>query len=435
MSQTRPYPPVINITADTYADLPDNYIDGALGTTKDTDTAYVFDGPTNTWVVVTAVAVIVPGNVTDTATIDMTVTAGVISSDVVAGSIGNTQLASGIDATKIADGSVTDAEFQYLGGVTSDIQTQIDGKQPVGSYQPLDADLTAIAALATTGYASRTGAGTWAVRTFQNSTTLIWGNPGGVGGNTSGDIQLDSITDAYINNGAAIALTKLAAVTASRVLVSTAGGFVSASGVTATTLAFLDATSSIQTQLNAKQPLDTGLTNIAALTGTGLVCSTATDTYALRSLTVVSDPAAFVVTNPAGVSGNPTITYQDVRTPNATNATFVGVGMTASATGATATNLQSATVTFSTDSLDFVVEIGVGANERAAIKCFAAYGTAAISASGDPGGYFLAADAGTGVFISKSASSGVVTIKNRMGGSRVIRVYAINTTITATAWA
>lgn len=34
-----------------------------------------------------------------------------------------------IDATDIADGSVTDTEFQYLDGVTSDIQPQIDGKQ------------------------------------------------------------------------------------------------------------------------------------------------------------------------------------------------------------------------------------------------------------------------------------------------------------------
>jgi hypothetical protein len=32
----------------------------------------------------------------------------------------------GIDATKIADGSVSSTEFQYLSGVTSDIQTQID---------------------------------------------------------------------------------------------------------------------------------------------------------------------------------------------------------------------------------------------------------------------------------------------------------------------
>lgn len=44
------------------------------------------------------------------------------------GGIGNTQVAAGISSTKIADGSVSDAEFQYLSGVTSLIQSQIDGK-------------------------------------------------------------------------------------------------------------------------------------------------------------------------------------------------------------------------------------------------------------------------------------------------------------------
>ena len=39
-----------------------------------------------------------------------------------------TTLASNIDATKIADGSVTSAEFQYIGGLTSDAQTQLDAK-------------------------------------------------------------------------------------------------------------------------------------------------------------------------------------------------------------------------------------------------------------------------------------------------------------------
>jgi len=34
----------------------------------------------------------------------------------------------GLDATSIADGSVSNTEFQYLNGVTSSIQTQIDSK-------------------------------------------------------------------------------------------------------------------------------------------------------------------------------------------------------------------------------------------------------------------------------------------------------------------
>ena len=51
-------------------------------------------------------------------------------------------LASGIDATKIANGSVDNTEFQYLNGVTSAIQTQIDSKQAtIDASNRLSADL------------------------------------------------------------------------------------------------------------------------------------------------------------------------------------------------------------------------------------------------------------------------------------------------------
>lgn len=45
--------------------------------------------------------------------------------------IKNTDIKAGaaIDATKIHDGTVTNTEFAFLGGVTSDVQTQIDSKQ------------------------------------------------------------------------------------------------------------------------------------------------------------------------------------------------------------------------------------------------------------------------------------------------------------------
>lgn len=59
-----------------------------------------------------------------------------------------------------------------------------------------------------------------------------------------------TIGNSDIKAAAGIALNKLAAVTASRVLVSDGSGFVSASSVTPTTLGYLDATSSIQTQLD-----------------------------------------------------------------------------------------------------------------------------------------------------------------------------------------
>lgn len=62
-------------------------------------------------------------------------------------------LPTAIDAAKLGDGLVSNLEFGYLNGVTSAIQTQLDGKSPVShnhdaSYQPLDSDLTAIAVLA-----------------------------------------------------------------------------------------------------------------------------------------------------------------------------------------------------------------------------------------------------------------------------------------------
>lgn len=69
-----------------------------------------------------------------------------LTPDIVAGSLVNADISASaaIDATKIADGTVTSAEFQYLGGVTSDIQNQINGKQATGNYvTALTGDVTA----------------------------------------------------------------------------------------------------------------------------------------------------------------------------------------------------------------------------------------------------------------------------------------------------
>ena len=41
-------------------------------------------------------------------------------------------LGTGIAATKIADGSISNTEFQYLNGVSSAIQTQLDAKAGAG---------------------------------------------------------------------------------------------------------------------------------------------------------------------------------------------------------------------------------------------------------------------------------------------------------------
>ena len=48
------------------------------------------------------------------------------------GSVSNGMLGTGIDAAKLADGSISNTEFQYLNGVSSAIQTQIDAKATNG---------------------------------------------------------------------------------------------------------------------------------------------------------------------------------------------------------------------------------------------------------------------------------------------------------------
>jgi hypothetical protein len=77
------------------------------------------------------------------------------------------------------------------------------------------------------------------------------------------------ITNTDISATAAIAWSKMANITNSRLLVSDGSGDVTASSVTATEAGYLaGVTSALQTQLDAKQASDADLTAVAALSGT-----------------------------------------------------------------------------------------------------------------------------------------------------------------------
>ena len=77
------------------------------------------------------------------------------------GTVSNSQLGTGIDATKIADGSVTNAEFQYINTLSSNAQTQLDAKLAKAQ------NLSDLASASTAR--SNLGLGTMAV---QNSATV-----------------------------------------------------------------------------------------------------------------------------------------------------------------------------------------------------------------------------------------------------------------------
>lgn len=91
--------------------------------------------------------------------------------------ITNTEISAGVDATKIADGTVSNTEFQFINSVTSNVQTQIDGKQP------LDSTLTALAAYNTNGLLTQTAADTFTGRTITAGAGISVTNGNGVAGN------------------------------------------------------------------------------------------------------------------------------------------------------------------------------------------------------------------------------------------------------------
>ncbi len=73
-------------------------------------------------------------------------------------------------------------------------------------------------------------------------------------------------------------------------------------------------TSSIQTQLNAKQPLDATLTALAAFNTNGLLTQTAADTFTGRTITGTANQ--ITVGDGDGVAGNPTLSFpSDVLIP------------------------------------------------------------------------------------------------------------------------
>ena len=170
----------------------------------------------------------------------------------------NNSIPTGISATKLADGTISDTEFQYLNGVSSAIQTQLDSKQATitGSASTIDTEsLTASRAVISNGSQK--------IAVSDVTSTEL----GYLDGVTSAvQTQIDSKQATLTGGATTIASSDL---TASRALQSNGSGKVEVSDVTTTELGYLDGVSSaIQTQIDGKLNTDAQLTDIAGLTPT-----------------------------------------------------------------------------------------------------------------------------------------------------------------------
>ena len=125
--------------------------------------------------------------------------------------------------------------------------------------------------------------------------------------------ELDDVTltttnnkDALIYNGTtwvnrALVVSDLTGVTAAAAELNVLTGTL----VSAVELNYVDGvTSSIQTQLNAKQALDAGLTALAVFNTNGILVQTANNVFDARTL--AAPTKGFTINDPAGIAGNPT---------------------------------------------------------------------------------------------------------------------------------
>lgn len=117
---------------------------------------------------------------------------------------------------------------------------------------------------------------------------------------------------------------------------------------------------------------------------------------------------------------------------NKNNASVVPAAITRVSNPATANNLEAMSITLG-GSANIMLLISLSSGESIIVST--SYSRAEISCLQDIDGIFLEADAGTGIYVSKSAGSFVLNIKNRMGSAKAIEVKPLtNSVASTTVW-
>ena len=317
---------------------------------------------------------------------------------------GSKVLVTDSDGKIIESSAIDTSELNYLNGVTSSIQTQLDTKITASSTDTLtnktiDADLNTITNIENSDIKSGANIALNKLASTTASRVLVSDSSGVIspssvtstelgyisGVTSSVQTQLDTkitasstntitnkiidadsntiinIENSDIKTGANIALDKLTSVTASRALVSDSSGVISSSSVTSTELGYVSGlTSSAQTQLNEK------ITASSADTLTSKTISGASNTLTNISLTA---SVTGVLPESNGGTNQSSFTKGDILYASATNTlSKLGIGTSSQVlavsssgvpewTNATATNV---TMTDWSSSLTFTPSASFG---------------------------------------------------------------------------
>jgi hypothetical protein len=103
--------------------------------------ALVWNASSNVWEPQTVAAGVAGVSSFHSRTGSVTPAAGDYSFEQISGSVTNAQMGTGIDAAKIGSGTVNNTRFEYLSGVTSDLQTQLNGKAALTHTHNLSGDV------------------------------------------------------------------------------------------------------------------------------------------------------------------------------------------------------------------------------------------------------------------------------------------------------